>query len=50
MAEKTQVMARLDPELVKRFRKRLIDDDLNFRAWVDRAIREYLQTPRKGGR
>ncbi len=43
-----QLLADLDPDLFKRLKKRLIDDELTYKAWVERRIREYLQTPKKG--
>ncbi len=38
----TQILAELDTELVKRLKKKLIDDDLSYRAWLERQILEYL--------
>jgi len=32
--------------LAKAFRKRLIDDELSFRAWLIAAMKAYLQQPR----
>ncbi len=47
--ERKQLLVELDPAMIKRLKKRLIDDELTYRAWVERRIREYLQTPKKGG-
>lgn len=38
-----QLLAKLDRELVKRFRKRLIDDEVAYREWLEQRIREYLK-------
>jgi hypothetical protein len=38
----TQILAALDSELVKQLKKKLIDDGLSYRAWLERQILEYL--------
>ena len=45
MSEKdeTQLLVKLDKELVKRFKKRLIDDELSFKAWLEQRIKDYLK-------
>ncbi len=45
---KKQLLVELNPELVKRLKKRLIDDELTYKAWVEQRIREYLIS-KKGG-
>ena len=43
MVKEAQLMAKIDPELAKRLKKALIDDDLTFRAWLIARIEEYLK-------
>ena len=38
----TQILAELDAELIKKLKKKLIDDGLSYRAWLEQQIREYL--------
>ncbi len=45
---KKQLLVELNPELVKRLKKRIIDDELTYKAWVEQRIREYLIS-KKGG-
>ena len=40
---KKQLIAELDPALVKQFQKRLIDDGLTYRAWLEARINRYLE-------
>ena len=47
-ATRKQLLVELDPGLVKRLKKRLIDDGLTYKAWVEQRIREYLIS-KKGG-
>ena len=47
---KKQLLVELDPEMVKRLKKRLIDDELTYKAWVEQRIREYLKTKKRGQR
>ena len=42
MARQSQLNAEVDPELAKALKIRLIQDDLTYRAWLERQIREYL--------
>jgi len=37
------LLAKIDPALAKRFRKRLIDDGLTYRAWLEARINRYLE-------
>ena len=42
MSQRSQILAEIDTNLVKALKKRLIDDDLTYREWLDRQIRKYL--------
>ncbi len=42
MARQSQLNAEVDPELAKALKIRLIQDDLTYRAWLERQIHEYL--------
>lgn len=41
--EVSQLLVKLDRDLVKRFKKRLIDDELTYKAWLEKTIRDYLK-------
>ncbi len=43
----TQILAELDTELVKQLKKKLIDDDLSYRAWLESHVRKYLSQTSK---
>ncbi len=48
MARQVQLNAEIDVELAKSLKIRLIQDDLTYRAWLERQIREYVsKKPRK---
>ena len=42
MSQRSRILAEIDTNLVKALKKRLIDDDLTYREWLDRQIRKYL--------
>ncbi len=42
MSQRSRILAEIDTNLVKSLKKRLIDDDLTYREWLDQRIREYL--------
>jgi len=37
-----QLLAEMDTALVKALKKRLIDDGLTYRAWLEERVREYV--------
>jgi len=37
-----KVMIVVDPEVVKKMRPYLLEDDLSFSAWVRKAMRDYM--------
>ena len=39
------MLVKLDQELVKRFKKKLIDDDLSYKIWIQARIQQYLREP-----
>jgi len=45
-AGRASVRAGYSSGVGKAFRKRLIDDELSFRAWLIAAMKAYLQQPR----
>ncbi len=45
MTRQSQLNAEVDPELAKALKIRLIQDDLTYRAWLERQIREYVSKP-----
>ena len=42
MARQVQLNAEIDAELAKALKIRLIQDDLTYRAWLERQIRKYV--------
>ena len=40
--KKTQLLALIDPALVKALKRKLITDELSYRAWLESRIREYV--------
>ena len=39
----SSLYARIDPELAKRFKKKLIDENLTYQQWLTMAIDKYLK-------
>ena len=50
MGEMMRLLADLDPEKVKKFKKALIDDEISFKQWLIRQIDNDLKQRRKGGK
>ncbi len=42
MTTNTQILAKIDVTLAKRFKKALIDEEMSFKAWLVSQIREFL--------
>ncbi len=42
MALRAQLLAEIDPDRIKALKKKLIDDELTYRAWLEQRIQEYL--------
>ena len=42
MLNEAQMLAKVDVDLAKALKKRLIDDDLTFKAWLIARIKEYI--------
>ena len=38
-----QLLAEVDPALAKQFQKRLIDDGISYRSWLEARIRNFLE-------
>ena len=45
-----QMLAEVDKAQAKRFRKRLIDDGLTYRAWLEARINRYLEETKNDNR
>ena len=41
-AFETQLLAKVDPDMARQFKKALIDDDVTFKSWLVNRINEYL--------
>lgn len=41
-AFEAQLMAKVDPDMARQFKKALIDDDVTFKAWLVKRINDYL--------
>ncbi len=50
MGEMMRLLADLDSEKVKKFKKALIDDEISFKQWLIRQIDNDLKQRRKGGK
>ncbi len=50
MGEMMRLLADLDSEKVKKFKKALIDDEISFKEWLIRQIDNDLKQRRKGGK
>ncbi len=46
---KRRLIVELDIELLKRFKKKLIDDDTTYKKWLEDRIKEFLKPKNKGG-
>jgi len=44
------LLAKIDPTMAKRFKKRLIDDGLTYRAWLEARINRYLEETKNDNR
>ena len=42
MAKQVQLMARVDSSLAKSFKKRLIDREVTFKAWLIARMEEFI--------
>ncbi len=47
MSRRSQILAELDTELIKALKKKLIDDGLTYRAWLEQRVQEYLGLPKE---
>ena len=44
MPRRTQISAEVEPELYKALKKKLIDDGLTIRAWIEQQARSYVSS------
>ena len=45
-----QLLAEVDPALAKKFQKKLIDDGIRYRAWLEARINRYLEETKNDNR
>ena len=51
MPKKTKtLLAKIDQALAKQFQKRLIDDGISYRAWLETRIRNFLEETKNDNR
>ena len=48
MATDAQILAKIDVNLAKKFKKALIDEEMSFKAWLVVRIREFLAEKEQG--
>lgn len=46
---KRRLIVEFDIELLKRFKKKLIDHDITYKKWLEERIKEFLKPKKKGG-
>lgn len=50
MAKMMRLLADIDSDRVKEFKKALIDDEVSFKQWLKKQIDNYLKQRKKGGK